>query len=328
MNADFDPIAFRNALGSFATGVTIVTTVDAAGNKVGLTANSFNSVSLDPPMVLWSLARNSQSLDAFRNATHFAVHILAADQEALSNIFAKKGADKFSGLTVSNGLGDAPLLDGCSARFQCRTAFQYEGGDHIIFVGEVEAFDHSPKAPLVFHGGRYAHAAPKLRDDQKSTPDAAPRAPDGSFNEDFLGYLLGRAHYQLYGRVEKSLNAHKLDAYDHFILSVLGLSDGRSIDEIDGIIGYTGLRATPARVQSLVERGLLREEGSHPSTLFWLTSAGQKTMIELTAVAKAAEEDALTQFDAGEAALLKHLLKRLITDTDPGLPNPWNRETT
>lgn len=152
---------FRSALGVFATGVTIVTTRDAEGRDVGLTANSFNSVSLDPPMVLWSLAKNSRSLPAFIEASHFAVHVLAANQEELSLRFATRGAEKFSGLDVERSARQVPLLKGCSARFVCRTAFRHEAGDHLIFVGEVEAFDHSDLAELLFHRGRYSLAVPK-----------------------------------------------------------------------------------------------------------------------------------------------------------------------
>lgn len=324
MNTNSDPLAFRNALGAFATGVTIVTTVDGQGHDIGLTANSFNSVSLDPPMVLWSLARTSQSLDAFRNATHFAVHILAADQEPLSNVFAKKGADKFAGLTLERGEGGTPLLTGCSARFQCRTAYQYEGGDHIIFVGEVVRFDHWQRPPLVFHGGRYAVAARKA---QALSQQGMEEQPAGSFGEDFLGYLLGRAHYQLYARMEQSLKAHGLDAYDHFILSVLGIGDGRTTAEIDAVIGYTGLHATPERATSLAERNFLRIDQDAPHRL-WLSESGRRALIELTAAAKAAEEDALTRFDETEVGMLKHLLKRAIHDTDPGLPDPWKTVQT
>lgn len=152
---------FRTALGAFATGVTIVTTRDGEGRDVGLTANSFNSVSLDPPMVLWSLARNALSLPVFLAASHFAVHVLAADQEDLSLRFAARGSEKFSGLDLERGVARIPLLRGCSARFQCRTTFRHEAGDHIIFVGEVEAFDHSDREELLFHRGRYSLAIPK-----------------------------------------------------------------------------------------------------------------------------------------------------------------------
>jgi len=160
---DLSPIdarAFRAALGEFVTGVTIITTADANGEPTGLTANSFNSVSLDPPMVLFSLALDSTSLDAFRQASWWAVHVLSADQEQLSNQFARRDADKFAGVVYTTGPGGVPLLDGFAARFICRAAFEYEGGDHAIFLGEVQQFDQAGRAPLVYHKGRYGGVFP------------------------------------------------------------------------------------------------------------------------------------------------------------------------
>jgi flavin reductase (DIM6/NTAB) family NADH-FMN oxidoreductase RutF len=136
----------RNALGSFATGVTVVTTRTADGRDIGRTANSFSSVSLDPPMILWSLAKTSSSFEDYRQADHFAVHILSADQSEVSGLFAGKKPDKFEGLGIDRGADDIPLLTECAARFECRTTYQYEGGDHIIFVGEVTGFEHSSTA--------------------------------------------------------------------------------------------------------------------------------------------------------------------------------------
>src|ERR1700750_2976420 len=112
----------RGALGPFATGVTIVTSRDAEGADVGMTANSFNSVSLDPPMVLWSIGRHSSNFDIFVKASHFAVHVLSAEQEALATRFATRGIERFAGLQIQRGAGNTPLLEGCAARFQCRTA--------------------------------------------------------------------------------------------------------------------------------------------------------------------------------------------------------------
>jgi 3-hydroxy-9,10-secoandrosta-1,3,5(10)-triene-9,17-dione monooxygenase reductase component len=156
----FDRRAFRAALGAFVTGVTIITTCDEFGAPAGLTANSFNSVSLDPPMVLWSLALDSTSLDAFRQAKWWAVHVLAAGQEELSNQFARKDTQKFTGVSYSAGPGGIPLLEGFAARFVCRAAFEYEGGDHAIFLGAVEAFEQAARAPLIYHQGRYGGVFP------------------------------------------------------------------------------------------------------------------------------------------------------------------------
>ena len=115
----FDLRKFRDTLGLFVTGVTVITTRDDAGNPVGITANSFNSVSLDPPLVLWSVGLNALSVSAFSNAKAFAVHILRDDQADLSQRFAKSGVDKFSGLSLESGLNDLPILPDCAARLVC-----------------------------------------------------------------------------------------------------------------------------------------------------------------------------------------------------------------
>lgn len=152
----FQPDAFRKALGNFATGVTIVTSSDAEGEPVGVTASSFNSVSLDPPLVLWSLAKGAMSRPAFCDSGHFAIHILTDAQEELSNRFARTGIDKFSDLGWDEGQLGSPILREHAAVFECATRHQYDGGDHIIMVGEVVAFEARDKAPLLFHGGQYA----------------------------------------------------------------------------------------------------------------------------------------------------------------------------
>ena len=155
----FDPRDFRQALGMFATGVTIVTARAADGTPVGITANSFNSVSLQPPMVLWSLARNARSLPVFEAAEFWNVHILANDQEPLSNRFARPGA-KWEGMDYRPGHGGAPLLPGAAAVFECDSHIRYDGGDHVIFVGLVEEFTHVHEGrPLLFHRGAFRSLA-------------------------------------------------------------------------------------------------------------------------------------------------------------------------
>jgi len=147
---------FRAALGMFATGVTIVTARGADGAPVGLTANSFNSVSLLPPLVLWSLARTAGSMPDFERGSHYAINILAAEQHALAERFASKSVDRFADLTFREGAGGAPILEGSAAVFECFNRSRYEEGDHVIFVGEVERCERREGAqPLIFHGGRY-----------------------------------------------------------------------------------------------------------------------------------------------------------------------------
>lgn len=152
----FSAQEFRAALGMFATGVTIVTARAMDGQVIGLTANSFNSVSLTPPLVLWSLSRVAASLPVFSAGSHYAINVLAADQKALAERFASRGADRWSGVVFDTGAGGAPLLHGAAATFECFNRSRYEEGDHVIFVGEVERCARREGAsPLLFHGGRY-----------------------------------------------------------------------------------------------------------------------------------------------------------------------------
>lgn len=161
----FDARGFRNALGCFPTGVAIITTLDG-GTPVGLTCNSFSSVSLDPPLVLWSLRTNSKSLAAFRKARAFAINILAEDQNLLSARFASGAiADKFEGVPWSPGLQGVPLVGGCVAGFECSTFAEHEAGDHVVFIGRVERFAHPRQDdPLVFYRGAYMMVTRSLRE--------------------------------------------------------------------------------------------------------------------------------------------------------------------
>jgi flavin reductase (DIM6/NTAB) family NADH-FMN oxidoreductase RutF len=158
--AALDPRDFRNALGTFATGVTIVTARGRDGEPVGLTVNSFASVSLDPPLVLWSQSLYAQSLPAFQEASHFVVNVLAADQVELSQRFAGEHDNRF--LDVEHIVPDhgAPVIAGCAAHFECRNEARYYGGDHIIFLGRVERYAYTRKPTLLFCHGSYMRGRP------------------------------------------------------------------------------------------------------------------------------------------------------------------------
>lgn len=153
--ADFSERELRDAMGCFATGVTVVTTMTDRG-PLGMTVSSFASVSLDPPLVLWSPARKSARFSAFEAASHFAVHILSEDQRPLAETFAKSGIEAFDDLDYSLGLGDAPLLNGCSTRFECSHSAGHDGGDHLIVVGEVLRILTCEKPSLLFYRGVFS----------------------------------------------------------------------------------------------------------------------------------------------------------------------------
>jgi len=153
---DFSALQFRDALGMFATGVTIVTALDAAGTPVGLTASSFNSVALTPPLVLWSVAHHTTTHAAFARGTRYAIHILAVEQRELAERFATRGVDRFAGVAWEPSADGVPILQGAAAVFECFNRSQYDEGDHTILVGQVERCRHLAGAsPLLYHGGMF-----------------------------------------------------------------------------------------------------------------------------------------------------------------------------
>lgn len=155
MTNAFDARELRSVLGAFVTGVTVITTVDAQGKPHGLTVNSFSSVSLDPPLILWSQSLTAPSHPVFRDAERFVVNILADDQVAVSNRFARGGGDKFAGCETDAGLGGVPLIRGSAAWLECKRMDCFRGGDHMVFLGQVERIERTGRQPLVFGGGRY-----------------------------------------------------------------------------------------------------------------------------------------------------------------------------
>jgi flavin reductase (DIM6/NTAB) family NADH-FMN oxidoreductase RutF len=159
----FDQRQFRDALAQFATGVTIVCTRAPNGRYVGFTANSFNSVSLDPPLILWTIARRSGSLTAFETAERYAVNVLSSDQADLARRFSRPHADRFAGVAHRLGWSDAPLIDGCVAWLECRHHARHPAGDHVIFVGEVVTVERARAHALIFHQGRFTSTGPSSR---------------------------------------------------------------------------------------------------------------------------------------------------------------------
>lgn len=151
-----DGKALREALGHFATGITIVTTNNSSGAPTGMTVNSFNSLSLDPPLILWSVGRKSGMYDVFSKAGHFAVHILNENQGDLCYLFASKENDRFSQVKTESGIEDLPLLTEYTARFQCKVVNRHDGGDHMLLIGEVLDIETCEGEPLLFYKGELA----------------------------------------------------------------------------------------------------------------------------------------------------------------------------
>jgi flavin reductase (DIM6/NTAB) family NADH-FMN oxidoreductase RutF len=157
---EFDSRHFRNALSQFATGVTVITTRLPDGSFLGLTASSFNSVSLEPPLVLWSLAQGASSLPVFTGNSHYVINVLAADQATLAQRFATRSVNRFDGVDFMLSHTGLPILKGVVAWFECHNRSRYPEGDHVIFVGEVERCDASPRPALAFHRGKFISTDP------------------------------------------------------------------------------------------------------------------------------------------------------------------------
>ncbi len=314
----FDSREFRNALGSFATGVTIITTRTEKGEPVGLTANSFNSVSLEPPLILWSLAKTSASVPIFEKTEHWNVHILAVDQEPLSNLFASKGADKFTNLTLDEGVTEAPLIPGCTARLQCRSAFQYDGGDHIILVGEVLNFDTSDRSPLAFLGGQYALATQKPYEGINLSGENNLSA---NYNENLLGYLLGRAHFQLLDGLDLAKQKHRLNDLEFYVLSILCIQDNLTIVQLNKYLKHSQTDVKLNDLQELLKAELITTETAEQNIC--LTHSGRSLIVEHIAKAKLLEAKLESELGEGDLLALKLLLKKVIKATDTNIPDLW-----
>lgn len=302
-------------MGAFATGVTIATTLDGEGQPVGVTASSFNSVSVDPPLILWSLAKSSLSRDAFCTSGHFAVHILAAEQEELSNRFARSGEDKFAGVDWRSGELQSPVLPEFAALFECRTRHQYEGGDHIILVGEVVSYEARDAQPLLFHGGRYAERRQRPAGQQGETVDT----DHGNFSDDFLFYLISRAHFQTSLPTRLRLEELGLSMAEYMTLALLSMEaplDGNSLRER---LAHTGHIPDAELLQAMLGKNLLAQRDE----CFELAEDGRAIFVETLSFGKALEADLAAQFTDGELADAKRILRRIIDLTGTEVPIGW-----
>ncbi|MCW0200100.1 flavin reductase family protein [Sphingopyxis sp.] len=295
---EFDQRSFRSALGRFATGVTIITARGADGRPVGVTANSFNSVSLDPPLVLWSLARTSSSLEAYESAEAFAIHILGIEQEHLSNRFATKGADKFEGMDVDHA--GVPLLDGCAARFHCRKVQRHEVGDHILFIGEVVEFEACDGAPLLYVQGKYGEARRREAAELSYDLDAARLGKGAILN------LFSHAYVRILGRVRAEFEAIGLQQAASIILGAL--AEGMTaLPEIRQFAIERDYDFSPQEQQALVGEGLIAIEGGRVALL----PKGHEAYGALLAALKTVEDHLVGECTPGELSEARHFLARI-----------------
>ncbi|CAM5761488.1 flavin reductase family protein [Bosea minatitlanensis] len=298
--------AFRRTLGEFATGVTVITTT-VDGASYGLTSNSFSSVSLDPPLVLWSIRRESQSFAAFEACTHFAVNVLADDQIALSQLFAKSAPNKFQDLVHGRGRGDAPLLHGIAASFECRRTCAYEGGDHLILVGEVETFSRYDRAPLIFSKGRYAVTA--------NHPDiealaVETRASSQEGESEVLSNLMIRAYSLIAAEVERARMKAGLGLtlMQARLLRACAANPGSTLEALLPEL-LLDFNASQNVLGALISLGLVTADSQGRVRL---TPAGEVRVKEIIAHARQCEELLFRNVPAEELATMNSTLSRII----------------
>lgn len=300
-----DPMQFRRALGNFATGVTIVTAQNEQGEKVGVTANSFNSVSLDPPLILWSIDKKSSSFPVFEQASHFAVNILSGSQIDLSNKFSRRNIDKYEGTSYQIGAGSAPILDHSSAVFECERHQIIEGGDHWIIIGKVVNFRDEGRSPLVYHQGAYSGVIPhpllQVKDTEKV--EDLGQMYQGHLHSNVC-YLMSRAFkfYQTDYIPKQLVTGFRTS--EARLLLVLGSGTASSKADLPRDIAMP-MREVEQVATILSKDGLLIETDG----FYTLTEKGKKTAHYLFDIADSHQNEVFEKYSADEKDIFIKILK-------------------
>ncbi len=301
----------RNSLAQFATGVTVITCLDSNGQPIGVTANSFSSLSLDPPLVLWSIATKSSSRPAFESFGYFAVNILTDSQQVLAMVFSKPSENRFATVSTVSGIQGLPLINNCLAQFECKVTQTLEQGDHILMIGEVLAF-RQPEAsrPLLFSQGRFAQLADLSANDLNVASDDQ----NATFYQDYLPYLLARAANDATGHFHGRLKHFGLTMLSWRVLACL--SDGLAWTVND--LSRVSLAKQPTvsklldrlEAQRLIKRK--NDELDARKVMVTLTKTGAQKIAPVINEAKSYSESLAKQFEDGELGRLKVMLRGLI----------------
>ncbi|MCG7200244.1 flavin reductase [Marinobacter pelagius] len=310
-NTDFDTRAFRRALGNFATGITVVTATAPDGRKAGVTANSFNSVSMDPPLILWSIDKRSSALDIFKASSHFAVNILASDQSDLSNNFAKPQDDKYANVEHLDGLGNAPIFEGVSGYFECETYEFVEGGDHWIIIGKVANFMDAGKPPLVYHQGAYSMVIPHPRFQKSSDPEAESQSACmlSSPLGDNLFYLMIQAVNASHNNfVKQQLNAGMRNSESRLLLVLDSAGSQTTTAELQRAVAMPA-REIEEAMHNLKNKGLLKGDLHQHE----LTGAGHEKLKELWDIVRSEQERVFANLNDSELEIFKKALRMAVS---------------
>jgi len=306
--SNFDPKAFRRALGNFATGVTIITTRSPDGTNIGVTASSFSSLSLDPPLILWSSIKDTPSCKVFESASHFAVNILASDQIEMSNHFARQQEDKFAGIVWQEGIGGSPIFPDCAGRFQCETHNKLDGGDHWIFIGKVLAFDDFGRSPLCFHQGSYSMVVSHPETYPSAIQQASKKADQGRMeNHEF--FLMRRAVLAYQERYRPKLVRLGLNLIESRILLVLNDFSGLCVEELNVHL-HAPINEVCEALFSLSDRGMVTADGDG----YFLTDIGKSKTDDIWYLAEAHAKEAFKRFSSAEVDTFTNILRQLINE--------------
>tara|TARA_B110000305_G_scaffold88189_2_gene99412 strand:+ start:13721 stop:14647 length:927 start_codon:yes stop_codon:yes gene_type:complete len=307
MTKELDIKILRNCFGKFATGITVITALAPDGTKIGLTVNSFSSLSLEPPLVLWSLDKKSKSLSAFIAATHFAINVLASDQMDISNNFARTSEDKFNNIKLSESKYDLPLLSGTVAHLECKNISTYEGGDHLIFIGEVEHFKTSNKKPLLYTNGQYTTAAR-----HPAVKMSAPEEQDVSKKDDFIVPLLLRSYWEISDPFYRELQDEGMPISHARIIVHLSHSPNLTKAELSKAI-RVDMTAVTTSVAWLCDNGYLNTLNNDQLTL---SPAGNEHLKDVQLRAQRLEKEVLDGYSNEDVNMLKSMLKKIINRQD------------
>lgn len=305
--AEFDAKKFRRALGNFATGVTIITARAADGTNLGVTASSFSSLSLDPPLILWSSIKDTPSCKLFETATHFAVNILASDQMDMSNHFARQQEDKFKGFDWQEGIGGAPIFPNCAGRFQCESYDKLDGGDHWIFVGRVVAFDDYGRSPLCFHQGSYSMVINHPDTYSSTEKEAAENADTGRMgNHGF--FLMLRAVRAYQERYRPKLEMLGVNLIESRILLVLN-----DIPGLDAEALSVHVHSPVNEVREALLRLANREMVTSHDNKYVVTDLGRAKTDQTWDITDAHAKETFESFSDADVETFTKVLRKLIS---------------
>jgi len=307
MADDIDVKVLRNCFGKFATGITVITALAPDGTKLGLTVNSFSSLSLDPPMILWSLDKKSKSLEALQATSHFVVNVLASDQMDVSNNFAKTSDDKFDDVELIESKCGMPLLAGTVAHLECKNAGTYDGGDHLIFIGAVEHFDTSDKKPLLYTNGQYTIAAR-----HPGVKMAEPDAEERSENDEFIVPLLLRSYWEISDPFYKELLDEGIPVSHARILVHLSHSPEHTARELSDAI-RVDMASVAMSVKWLCDNGHLSKLDNDKLVL---SDQGLEHLSKVRSRARRFEKEVLDGYSDHDIDMLKSILRKLIYRQD------------